>query len=609
MANTVGGTVVWNLDVDNSKFKTGLDKAKSDIKDFEGSLKSAEKGSYALAGALAAIATATAGIVTFGVKSAASLESARQGFVALLGSAEKADATMARIKSEAAKTPFELLGLTEGTQALTAITKDGDKAIDILLDVGKAVAISGKGQAELDRVVYNLQQISATGKVTAMDIRQFQSAIPIFNDIIATTGLTTEKLQDADNAAELLFDAFKKAGQAGGISAQGFIAQAGTFNQLWSNLGDILAIRSAEFVKVSGIFDTVKIAISELIGVIDRFTTPEAINSFLKFISDNGGVIVGIIAGGLTPALIAFGTAILAATIPLLPFIAVGALLGYAIQRIVENLGGWDKAWQAVNDVMQKVKPVFDALGMVFQGVILPLLKDIWKRITTELVPALQELWNTISPILIPVLKYLGIIFASVVVAAIIGFITILDVLVETLVWVVKWVNDSVKNIVAFFQWLYDVLVGHSIIPDLINEIVAWFKSLPNMISQGLSNLYSAIVAPFKRAFDEVKDMAGKVWEKLQKLNPFHRESPSLVDNVKAGIGIIKDEYAKLGDINMRSPVLDYGGPSIAPQDSVASSTNTVNQDININIGKINDEQDISALGRELGYRASIIGV
>jgi len=206
-------------------------------------------------------------------------------------------------------------------------------------------------------------------------------------------------------------------------------------------------------------------------------------------------------------------------------------------------------------------------------------------------------------------LKTLGIIFATIVVAAIIGVLTALDGLIRIFTLVVKWIDDGVKKIVGFFTWLYNELVGHSIIPDLINEIVAWFKSLPDMISRGLSNLWSALVTPFKNAFNEIKRMSGEVWDKLQKLNPFHRESPSLVDNVKAGIGIIKDEYAKLGNISMNSPVFDYGGAGITPQNSMTNNSSTINQDINISIGKINDEQDISALGRELGYRASLLGV
>jgi hypothetical protein len=30
------------------------------------------------------------------------------------------------------------------------------------------------------------------------------------------------------------------------------------------------------------------------------------------------------------------------------------------------------------------------------------------------------------------------------------------------------------------FRWLYDVLVGHSIVPDLVEGIVMWFLKLPN---------------------------------------------------------------------------------------------------------------------------------
>jgi hypothetical protein len=60
----------------------------------------------------------------------------------------------------------------------------------------------------------------------------------------------------------------------------------------------------------------------------------------------------------------------------------------------------------------------------------------------------------------------------------------------------------------------------------------------------------------------------------------------------------------------MRSPVFDYGVAGMVSPDNIDSSDGaTVNQDINISIGRINDEQDIHALGRELGYRASILGV
>ena len=157
MAN--GGSITWVLDVDDARFQSGLKNAEKSIESVSNSAESAAK---IIAGLGVAGATAFGALAVKGVKLAGNLESAEQGFVALLGSAKKAEDVMARIKKEAAATPFELPGLVEGTQALAAITKNGDKAIDILLDVGKAIATSGKGQAEMNSVIANLQQVAST---------------------------------------------------------------------------------------------------------------------------------------------------------------------------------------------------------------------------------------------------------------------------------------------------------------------------------------------------------------------------------------------------------------------------------------------------------------
>src|SRR3546814_6911924 len=41
---------------------------------------------------------------------------------------------------------------------------------------------------------------------------------------------------------------------------------------------------------------------------------------------------------------------------------------------------------------------------------------------------------------------------------------------------VIGIVRGIVDGIVDFLTWLWDVLVGHSIIPDLINSIIGWFN-------------------------------------------------------------------------------------------------------------------------------------
>lgn len=566
MASTQVGAIHYDLDLDDKKFSSKIDNASAKVNSFGDTMRNAEKGSQLFASGLLAIGAAATTALGFGVKVAGDLESARQGFVALLGSAEEADATMARIKKEAAATPFELTGLVEGAQALTAVTKDGDKAVDTLLDVGKAIATSGKGQAELDRVVLNLQQIASTGKVTAMDIRQFQGSIPMFNDIIEAAGLTQEELQNSETAAEDLFEAFRKAGAEGGITAAGFTAQAGTFNQLWSNLVDTVTIGLATFVQTSGIFDGVKQALSGLIDALNQFTTPENIEKMVNFISENFPIIIGIIVGGLVPAIYALASAFIAAMVPLLPFIAAGAAIGLLIKMLVEQMGGWEEA-------TKKVKEVWDVFTEAFNKHVKPAIDELWKMISEQLIPQLKELWATISPVLIPVLKVLAAIVGGIVIGA-------LRLAVEVLKVLIGWVAGTIEK---------------------FNSMVSFFKGLPQSIANALSGLKSAITKPFTDAWETVKNIAGKIKNEMDKLNPFHRESPSLVDNITKGVGVIRSQLDKLGEISI--PKL----PGAGNEGSTVVNERGINQDVQISIGQVNDMQDVNALGREFAFRTALI--
>ena len=188
-----------------------------------------------------AIAAAFGFMAVQSLKLAGEVEQQRVAFKGLLGSYEEADAVIARIRKVSAETPFETAPLTAMTEQLSVITRDGGKAVDILTNIGDAIAMSGKDVSEMERVVLNIQQVAATGRVTELDIRQFQSAIPMFNDILAASGLTTEQLKQSKDAANLLFGAFQKAASAGGITFGGLAMQSKTLNGTLSTLHDNFA--------------------------------------------------------------------------------------------------------------------------------------------------------------------------------------------------------------------------------------------------------------------------------------------------------------------------------------------------------------------------------
>jgi tape measure domain-containing protein len=399
--------------------------------------------------------TAFAGFSTLGLKMAGDFESAEAGFRAILGSAEKASATMERIKAEAAATPFELKGLTEGTQALASITKDGDSAIDTLLDVGKAIATSGKGQAELDRVIMNLQQVASTGKVTEMDIRQFQGAIPIFNDILEASNLTTEELKESENSATLLFDAFKKAGEAGGITAGGFTEQAGTLNQLYSNAKDTVAIFSTEFVKQTGLFDLAKKAFENFSNFI-----MENKDSIINFANSLGDGIKNII-----DTIITMKDNIMQVVEVIWEFVEPSFLS--MKETLIES---WQRIMEAIDPIKPELEFIAKLFGVIIVGAIIVFANTLAKviEIVSNLITGFIEMFSG-------AIEYISEVYQ--------GFFHLIKGENDLAVQAFK---DAWEGLKTFFKGLFSTIYGVvrpliEPIIEMINAVISGYNKIPGV--------------------------------------------------------------------------------------------------------------------------------
>jgi SLT domain-containing protein/phage-related protein len=158
---------------------------------------------------------------------------------------------------------------------------------------------------------------------------------------------------------------------------------------------------------------------------------------------------------------------------------------------------GWEKISQGLEDIIQ-------GIGNMLRG-ILQIFRAIWDTVVSVVRNGLQAAWNVVF----------------------------------------GWV----KGIIDFFTWLWDVLVGHSIVPDTINAIVNWFLQLPGRVfaivsgwvqgvigffvnlattvistvvgwMQNLWNTFNAGLAPLRAAWDAVwngiKAAADFVWNAIQ---------------------------------------------------------------------------------------------
>lgn len=130
---------------------------------------------------------------------------------------------------------------------------------------------------------------------------------------------------------------------------------------------------------------------------------------------------------------------------------------------------------------------------------------------------------------------------------------------------------------------------------NIFNEVINFLRNIRNAI-------VDAITWPFREALNIVQDLASRIKSALDQINPFHRNSPSLVDNVIAGVKEIKKQYQSLDSINL---------PQISSQSlpltDIGQSQNYSKKDVTVNIGTVRSSQDVDMISREIGYRLSLI--
>lgn len=601
MPDVVGGSVVWNLDVDKQKLTSGLADAKQQVATFadnaekrfqtmassiHNSMKQAERGSQIFAGGLAAIGAG----LGFAVKAAGEMEMLRSSLDTLTGSAEKGAKVFTDLNKFAASTPFETTDLAKATETMLAFGITSDKVMPNLqmlgdISLGNAEKLSGLSLA--------FSQVQSTGRLMGQDLLQMinQGFNPL-TIISQKTGKSMAVLKDEMAAgsisAEMVADAMKTATSEGGLFYKGMERGAQTLTGVTATLQDTIGMTIRQMVGLSetgeivkgGLVDIVKNAFVDLTNFLteNQDTIVNFFNSTLGWIQANGPIVAGIIIGGLTPAVYGLATAFITAMTPLIPFIVAGALLGATAKLIVDALGGWEQA-------QAKVAEALSGFVNAFNTHVKPALDSLWKTINEELMPALRELWNVIGPVLGPVLKTLATIVGGIVIVA-------LRIAIEVLKGLILWITDTVKN------WT-----------NLVNS----FKGIPQLIGSAMRGVYDEITRPFRNAYETVKGIADGIKWALDKISPYHRNSPSLVDNVRSGVSDIISEYKSLKNITMPSlsglaPALEYqpAFSSVGTDFGTETSSGRGNQYITFEEVNVNDQADIDSITRELGFMSSI---
>lgn len=292
---------------------------------------------------------------TLGVTYNAELEQLQVLFTTLTGSAEEADRVISQIQADASKSPFDVQTLIKANQYLISAGVSADDARKTILDLGNAIAATGGGNDELDRMAMNLQQIQNVGKASSQDIKQFANAgINIYGLLAEATGKSVEQVKEMDVSYEVLAEALAKASDEGGKYYGAMESQSETLN------GSLNKLKSSVKALLGAITKSAMPIIQKVIGKIQ-----EIVDWFSNLDESQQETILKIAAvvAAIGPALLIMGKVIsvagtLVSAIGML-FSPMGAVItiiaavvaaGVALQKnwdtILQKLSAFKTRWQ-----------------------------------------------------------------------------------------------------------------------------------------------------------------------------------------------------------------------------------------------------------------------
>src|SRR5690625_4857144 len=227
------------------------------------------------------------------------------------------------------------------------------------------------------------------------------------------------------------------------------------------------------------------------------------------------------------------------------PVLAVIAVIGGLVAIGITLYKNWDTIKAKAIEVFSHFTPLLDVVKAAFQnlmdsvGPILESLKTLWQ----SLVPLLEKIGVIVGAVLVVAFWVLIGVFNGVVAAIgpiINAFINLVDFAVNMVnaivalfmgdfagAWqflqdaaqssvdffvnlftgLIDFVLGFVDAIVGFFQGLYMMLVGNSIIPDMVNGIVDWFKNLGKWDVDLVKKLVDGVIAGFNFMVNSVKSV------------------------------------------------------------------------------------------------------
>lgn len=446
--------------------------------------------SQAIVNGVKELASAFGSLIKNTVSYNAQIEQYTMALTTALGDETKAAETLAKIREDAAKTPYSVESLVKANQLLISTNGNAEKSRKTIIALSNAISATGGGDDELIRMAQNLQQISNSGKATTEDIKQFAYAgIDIYGLLSDYTGKSVQECKELEISYDLLSNALEMAATEGGKYFGANEAQAQTLNGKISTLKD--NIQDGLGTAMQGINDVfgklVSIAI-DLVEEIDWKKFGENVTGTFQFLMDNGGKIASLVAS-IGAAFISWN---------------VGAM----IQGVISSITALGGILPALKTAILGVNAALKAnpIGLVLTGISL-------------LVAGIIALWNNCDWFRDGVITIGNAIvdFISDAVDGIVHFFTV--TVPQAFNKVLDFVKTNWQGLLLLlvnpfagaFKLLYDNFEGfRNAVNTLVERIKTAFINMKDGISNTVGNIKDAIVNGFQAAVDFITSLPRK---------------------------------------------------------------------------------------------------
>lgn len=426
---------------------------------FQGRIEKAARASRIATVGLTTTGIAVGGLGLMAVKAAGRYEQSQIAFETMLGSAEDAQRLLNDLTTFARTTPFELTGLEDMTKRLLAYGIEQENVLKDLEVLGNISA--GVGMDKLPNLILAFGQVSAATRLTGMELRQFTEAgVPLLDELAKTMNKPVKEIQKMVSEGQVGFPIVRQA-------LQNLTAEGGRFEDLMGKQAKSLEGLWSNLVDIWGVFLR-----EEGLALLDWA------KEFVKF---------GIhIVEDVLPKWVAMTKQVVGWLVDHKEVLIVvaGAITGLLTPAVLALTA----AFVAMGAALAPYMLTGVAIGGLVAGA-LYLIKnwDAVKQTVVALGMALKE-W-----------------------------------LVDKWQGVVESITAGVNKIKGVFQGMYDFVVGHSVVPDMVDAVIAEFGRMAGASSKEILKISQTWDEWFGRS--------------VATLEGFRELSRSVWQNFRAGVG------------------------------------------------------------------------